>query len=249
MTQTKPLIEALKRELKRQGKTYRDVAGAVGLSEASVKRLFSEQSFSLAKLDRICEWLGLEISDLVRMMEQATELITRLSLAQEQELVSDIKLLLMAHFLMSRWTFPEIIDTYAISEIEGIRLLARLDRMKIIQLLPGNRVKLMISSNFEWRDHGPIQQFYRDSVQTEFLDSSFAGAGEYRVFCSGMLTRNANSEVIRKLKRQAGEFNQMCVEDESYPLTERFGMSLLIAIRPWGVAAFESFRKSAVRKF
>jgi len=249
MAQTKLLLEALKRELKKQGKTYRDVAAVLGLSEASVKRLFSEQSFSLAKLDRVCTSLGVEISDLVRAMQQSAQAIAYLSLEQELELVSDIKLLLMAHFLMSRWTFSDIIDTYDIAELEGIQLLARLDRMKIIQLLPGNRVRLLIANNFEWLRDGPIQQFYKDKVQAEFLDSSFTGAGEFRVFRSGMLTRDSNAKIVRKLKRQAYEFNEACIDDETFPVEQRFGMSLLIALRPWGVEVFESLRKSAPKKF
>lgn len=249
MAQTTVLLEVLKSELKRQGKTYRDVAGVLGLSEASVKRLFSRASFSLKKLDRVCDWLGVEITDLARLVEQHTQRITHLTLEQEQELVADVRLLLVAHFLMSRWTFAEIIATYDIGELEGIQLLARLDRMKIIQLLPGNRVRLMISNDFQWLHDGPIQHFYKDKVQSEFLDSAFSGAGEFRVFRSGMLTRNSNAEIIRRLKRQAHEFNEMCVDDESFPMQERFGTSLLIAMRPWGVDVFESLRKTPAKTF
>ncbi len=249
MAQTKQLIDALKRELRRQRKTYHDTAGVLGLSEASVKRLFSERTFSLERLDRVCEWLGMEISDLVRVMEQATQLTTQLSLQQEQELVSDTRLLLMAHFLMSRWTFSEIIETYDVSELEGIQLLARLDRMKFIQLLPGNRVKLLISKDFEWIKNGPIQRFYEDKVQSEFFDSSFAGPGEYRVFESGMLTRNSNAEMMRRLKRLTHEFNEISIDDESFSLDERFGTSVVIAMRPWGVKVFESLRRSKAKEF
>ena len=249
MAQTKALIDTLKGELKRQGKTYRDVASLLELSEASVKRLFSERMFSLTRLDRICEMLGLEIGDLVRLMEEATELTTHLTLEQEQELVSDVKLLLMAHFLMNRWTFSEIIETYDISETEGIQLLARLDRMKIIQLLPGNRVKLMISKNFDWIKNGPIQGFYEDKVQTEFFKSSFTDPEEYRVFVTGMLSRNSNAEMIRRLKRLAKEFNEMSMDDESLPMEERLGTSMVMAMRPWNLRVFGSLRRRKDRKF
>lgn len=89
-------------------------------------------------------------------MELNIDLTTRLSLAQEKELVSDIKLLLMAHFLINGLLFSEVISDYDISESEGVQLLAKLDRMRIIELLPGNRVKMMISKNFQWIDNGPI---------------------------------------------------------------------------------------------
>ena len=50
MGQTRELVAALKTELKAQGKTYADVAAALELSEASVKRIFSQQNFSLERL-------------------------------------------------------------------------------------------------------------------------------------------------------------------------------------------------------
>ena len=50
MSQTRELIKTLKTALKAQGKTYADVAVELGLTEASVKRLFSQQSFSLSRL-------------------------------------------------------------------------------------------------------------------------------------------------------------------------------------------------------
>ena len=69
MSQTDRLLVALKDELRRQRKTYAQAARVLDLSEASIKRLFSERNLSLQRLDTLCNWLGLEISDLVRGME------------------------------------------------------------------------------------------------------------------------------------------------------------------------------------
>ena len=243
MAQTKLIVETLKQELRKQGVTYRQVAKALDLSEASIKRLFAESSFSLARLEQICELLHLEIADLIHQMEKNIELTHQLTLEQETELASDIKLMLMAHFLMNRLEFSEIIEIYDISETEGIRLLARLDRMKIIELQPGNRVKLMISKNFQLRSGGPIQRFYEKVVQSEFFDSSFVGNGEFRIYVSGMFSRDANSEIIRKVKRLADDAHELREDSESLPLEERFGCSLIMAIRPWEVKVFDSLRR------
>lgn len=244
MSQTKFLIDTLKQELRKQRVTYRHVAEALELSETSVKRLFSEEAFSLRRLEKICELLQLDISDLVHLMEKNIELMTQLTPDQEKELVSDIKLLLMALLLMNKLQLDEILDTYEITEPEGIKLLARLDRMKMIELQPGNRVKLMISPNFEWIPGGPIQKFFEDRVQLEFLDSSFNGAGELRVFVSGMISRNANNELIKKIHLLAQEMNDMNQASESLPLEQRFGTSLMIAIRPWEINVFADLRRS-----
>jgi hypothetical protein len=178
-------------------------------------------------------------------MQKSIELTTELSREQEEELVSDIKLLLVALLLMNKLQFTDILATYDISEPEGIRLLARLDRMKIIELLPGNRVKLMISQNFRWLPNGPIQKFFESKVQLEFLNSSFNGPGQYRVFVSGMISREGNAEIIRKIQHLAQEMHDLNVESESLPLEQRFGTSLMMAIRPWEINVFSELRRSS----
>jgi len=243
MPQTKLIIDTLKQELRKQGITYKQVAKTLKLSEASVKRLFSERSFTLTRLGQVCAVLNLEIADLVHQMEKNIDLTAQLSIEQEKELVADIKLLLMAHFLMSKFTFQDIIRIYDISETEGIKLLAKLDRMKIIELQPGNRVKLMIAKNFELIPNGPIQRFYEQKVQSEFFDSTFSGPGEFRVFVSGMLSRPANAELIKKVKHLAFDAHELKSESESMPLEERFGCSLIMAIRPWEVKLFDQLRR------
>lgn len=244
LSQSGQLVDTLKLELRKQRITYRQVAQKLDLAEASVKRLFAEKSFSLKRLEQVCEMLNMDFHDLVMQMEKNVELTTELTLEQEKELVSDIKLLLMAHFLVNKHDFPSIIENYEISETEGIRLLARLDRMKIIELQPGNRVKLLISPNFNWIRNGPIQRFFEQTVQSEFFESSFDGPGELRIFSSGMLSRDAGIEAIKKIKHLVKEVNELIIASETLPADQRFGTSMLVAMRPWEVKAFRNLRRA-----
>ena len=243
MAQTKLIVETLKKELRKHGINYKQVAQKLGLSEASVKRLFTDHSFTLDRISQICELLNFEIADLIHQMEKNIELTQQLTLEQETELVSDIKLLLMAYFLMNKLSFEEIIDTYDISETEGIRLLAKLDRMKIIELLPGNRVRLKFAKDFRLMPGGPIERFYVKTVQQEFFNANFDGNGEFRVYVSGFFSRAANAEIIRKLKNLERDANQLMQDSEELPLEERFGCSLIMAIRPWEVKVFDQLRR------
>ena len=243
MSQTRPLIDTLKQELRKQRITYKQVSEVLELSETSVKRLFSEEAFSVKRLDKVCALLHLDISDLVHLMERNVEMTAQLTREQEQELVSDVKLLLVAMLLMNKLQFAEIIHIYVISETEGVQLLARLDRMKMIELQPGNRVKLMMAQNFKWIPNGPIQRFFENKVQLEFLDSSFNAAGECRIFASGMISRSANAEIIKKIQHLAKELSDMNIESESLPLEQRFGTSLMMAIRPWEIEVFRELRR------
>ena len=90
MAQTRELIKTLKSALKAQGKTYADVAAELDLAEASVKRIFAQNSFSLERLDRVCHMLGLEITDLVQMMNEQQQRLQQLSYEQEKEITADV---------------------------------------------------------------------------------------------------------------------------------------------------------------
>ena len=125
MSQTSQLIDTLKRELRKQRITYKQVAAALELSEASVKRLFAGRFFTLERLECICELLGMSFSDLVQQSEKDIALTQELTLEQEQELVSDVKLLLMSYLLINHFDFDEIIATYDIDELRSRLLEAR----------------------------------------------------------------------------------------------------------------------------
>lgn len=243
MAQTQALISTLKKSLKSQGMTYRDVARGMGLSEASIKRLFAEQTFSLQRLDQICQLLGMEITDLVKQMEASQQQLDQLTEEQEQELVSDIKLLLVAFLVINGWKFDDIVHAYKISETEAIRYLARLDRIKLIDLLANNRIRLRISPTFAWRRNGPIQQFFTSNLQDDFLQSRFDETDELFGFLSGMLTSACADQVRQRLQQLANEFRNLNREDRAKPINTREGYSLFMAFRSWRPDVFEELRK------
>lgn len=234
MAQTRELVSTLKKLLKRHNKTYVEVAQCLDLSEASVKRLFSEQNFSLQRLDAICTLLDMEISDLVREMraEQAKP-ISKLSIAQEKEIADDLHLLLVTVCVLNRWTLHEITLHYGFSEVECIRHLAHLDRLHIIELQAGNRIKLLIAPNFKWRDHGPIMQLFLTKIEAEYFRTSFTKHGEKLVVLNGMLGDASNAQFQRKMEQLAKDFDTLSKDDSCLPIGERKGSTLLLAIRDW----------------
>ncbi len=248
MINAEDVVKTLKRMLRERGLTYRDVARSLALTESSVKRLFSEQDFSLKRLETLCALMDSDLSTLMTRAEQARTRISTLSLEQEKLLVSDTRLLLIAVCLVNRWSYEDIVATYQIDEYEAIQALAKLDRFQLIELQPGNRVRLLVSSDFSWRRNGPIQEFFEAQVQGDFFDARFTGAGEIRLFVTGMLSRRANEELRKRLEKIAATFLQLAEEDRGLPLEQRFGSGLMVAMRPWELAAFAALRRQPNRK-
>ena len=199
MARSHQIIDTLKLELRAQGINYRQLAEKLDLSESTIKHMFSSRNFSLKRLDKICELLGLEVSDLVNKYEARTPKIERLSLEHEKQLVSDIPLLLVAYCVSNQWTFQDILNRYALTEPECIRCLVQLDRMKMIELLPENRVKLLISNNFTWHRNGPIEQYFRSEAENRFLSGSFSGDDAARVVKLGDLTDKSIQDLIDRI--------------------------------------------------
>jgi DNA-binding Xre family transcriptional regulator len=243
MAQTEALIETLKRVLRVHGKTYADVARALDLSEASVKRLFSERSLSLQRLDRICALVELEISDVVQRMNEGVRRLTQLTETQEREIAADNTLLLVAVCVVNRWTLEDIVRHYVLTEHECIRYLARLDRLKVIELLPRNQIKLLIAPNFRWRTAGPIQRLFHARVEKEFFASRFREDTERLIVLNGMLTRQSNAAFQRKLERLAHEFNELNDDDAGVPVEQRRGTTAVLAIRQWQYSQFAELRR------
>ena len=85
-------------------------------------------------------------------------------------------------------------------------------------------------------------------IQSEFFDTKFDVPGESRVFISGLLSRDANAEINKKIKRLASEVNELVVASKSLPPEQKFGTSLLLAMRPWDVKVFRELRREAATK-
>lgn len=243
MAQSQALVQTLKQTLRAARITYADIARHLGMSEANIKRLFATQSFTLQRLEAICEMMNMDLGDLFSMHEAARERIQHLTRKQEQELVSDTRLLLVAVCVRNRMEFAEIVAGYRLTEPEVIRCMARLDRLGIVEMLPGNRIKLLIDENFDWLRDGPIERFYQQQIEEQFLAAGFTADIEARQFQFGLLGEGSCRIMKKKLRELAREFTELHRSDLNLPLGKRYNVGLLLAMRPWELTAFKPLLK------
>lgn len=240
------LVESLKRELRARKITYAEVGKAIDLSEASVKRLFSQRDFTLERIDQICALAGIEFTELARALERDEHFVSQLTLEQEQEIVANKKLLVAAVCALGHWTFEQIIDTYLFSEAELVKLLAQLDRLKLIELLPNNKIRPLITRAFTWIPDGPIQRYFKSEVSRDYLDANFDAGGELMVLVNGMLSESSRGAVQARLRQIANEMRELHHNDIHLPQSERFGTSMLVAVRRWEPKFFVELRRPRV---
>jgi hypothetical protein len=236
------IVAELKRALRAAGHTYADVARQLELSVASVKRLFSTGDFTLARLERVCDLVGLGLSDILENAASHSTPSRPLTLAQEKELVADSRLLFIAWLVLIRTPVEDIPRMYRFTEQEVLRALIRLDRLKVIELLPGNRVRLLISRQLSWRAGGPVHQYIHQKLLREFFSSSFTGSQEEFVFFGSRVSPEAHGRLKKVLQDASRECADIIDRDRT-TTGSRKGAAYMLALRPWVFSEFEEFER------
>lgn len=243
MATSRELVAQIKRALKAADMTYADLARALGLAESSVKRMLARGDMPLSRIDAICRALRLDFAELARRVADAQPLLTELTLEQEQAVVRDVRLLLVALCVLSQWTLEQITAHYRLGAADVIKYLAQLDRVGIIELKPLNRYRLKLAKTFRWRPHGPVMQYFRDHVVLDYFAGGFGGHGEGVLLVHGSIARALAPAFIERMQRIAQDFAQQHQVDQKLESGAREGYTLLLAMRNWEFEAFSRLRR------
>lgn len=243
MSESAQIVAVLKRSLRARGLTYRNLAELIGLSEASIKRIFAAETFSLVRLEQICAALGLSIAEVVRMAAQRTDHEgQRLTQAQEQVLASEPRLLAVFYLLLNGRTPHAIATELDLQERELRRLLVRLDAERLVELQPRMKVRLRTSHVIDWRSDGPVRRLYEQQIKQEFLQGDFAGRGETLNFSSAELSEASARILARKIEMLARDFADLAALDAGAPDDQKRSMGLMLALRPWVFSMYQGLR-------
>jgi transcriptional regulator with XRE-family HTH domain len=242
MSATAVIVRGVKARLRAHGMSYRELAEQVGVSEPTIKRDLSRGKFSLERLDKICEVLGVEVADLLQPAEQAA--LTELSEDQELALVANPKLLLVTYLVVNDWKFSEIVATYRIDENELVNILLKMDKLRIVDFRPPTRMRKVTARNFSWRKDGPVHAYFIRRVIPEFFNARFDEPGDEFRFMAGTLTPASVLRLQSSIQRVVAEFEQLTHQDVRLPLERRDGCAVILATRSWEFSEFSRLRRA-----
>jgi len=246
MTNSVMLVAGIKERLRAQGLSYKQLAQRLGLSEPTVKRDLSRGTFTLQRLDRICEILGVDLADLLQPGGNAP--MTELSQQQEEALAANPKLLLLTYLIVNNWKFADITATFKLDANELINVLLKLDKLRIIDYRPPQRIRKLTARNFTWRKDGPVHAYLIRRVIPEFFDSRFESAGDEFRFVGGTLSESSLLKLRASLRHVAAEFESLAQQDARLPLEERDGCTAILALRTWEFSEFSNLRRAPKRR-
>ena len=236
-------VGALKAGLRARGLTYAALARELGLAEASVKRMFSREAFSLRRIEQILGVLEMDLEEVARMGRRAHAGPAELSLEQETALAKDERLLSVFWLLQNDWRFEDILQSFAISRAELTAACARLDKLKLVDWRPGDRLRLRAPKEFLWRERGPVKKAYGRRVMQEFLHGRFDAPLELLRFESRVLSPESAVVLRRRLERLVREFGELAETDSAAAGGRRIGVALLAACRPWEFSVVNALKR------
>lgn len=244
MAVTVEVTDALKRLLRGQGITYRELAGRLKMSEAAVKRMFSLRAMSLQRLEQICEVLDIGLAEIAAESVRGRASMAELSEAQERALVSEPALLLALFLSLNRWRQQDVLAQFSFTEAQWTGLLVKLDRLGIIELLPGNRARALTARNFRWRRGGPMERYFREKLLADYFADAFDGEQDGLFLLSGSLSIDGVRQMRQRLEEVVREFDALLARDAALSPKERVGVSLVLAQKPWLLQLFQGYRRA-----
>ncbi len=242
---TRALVETLKKILKARGMTYADLALALRVSTPTVKRLFSQRTFTLERLEEILKVLEIDFYELARMGHGRRGGPTELSLEQETALAKDARLFSVFWLLCNEWRFDEIVAEFRLGAAQITSYFARLERLRLIDWRPGNRARLRVPKHYVWRAGGPLRKTYGLRVVNEFMRARFDAPQDAFHFEAQELSPESAIVVKRRLEKVAAEINEMVEIDAATPAKKRVTLGVLLACRPWSISIVHALRADA----
>lgn len=234
MGQVDQFLSSLKRALKAKNIIYKDLARSLNLSESSIKRILSDKTIGLDRLEEILKATDISFAEVCKMANFEQENVGYpLTEDQEFKLSQDKKLVHLLVLLTSGSTLKRIEKEYEITPAEMSALLLKLDRLKIIELHPNNRIKFLISNGtIQFRKNGPIGKMIMDHVKSNYLKSNFDAEEEYFRMGTFEFSKSSIQKMKKKLDKLLLELEQeSTVDSELKEKTHDLG--IVLSFRPW----------------
>ena len=210
--ETAEILETIKKLLDERGLSYGMLAKHLNLSLSSVKRLMNSDEISLGRIIAICDLIGVELQDVLRLQAEQTDGLFTFTEEQEQYFSKAPHFLAYLYELAAKSDPSQIEKKWNISKRSTKKYLDALHALGLIHI-SGEKVVLKFKGTFSWNDNGTlgkafsklqIMNFSKHVTHQLGLPNNLAIE-----FSSWTLTENNFSELQSDLKVLYKKFRQL----------------------------------------
>lgn len=228
----KALLTTLRRQLRQRGWTTARIAEELNVGPATVQRWLGNRGLTLDKLETLAGLCDLSLADLTRLSDKPPpDLRQELTQAQERALSKDVFLAFLFIAILSGEDWQGIGDDLDIAPRTVEAALYRLERLALIDRLPGGRVRATVDRAVIWR-RPHMRALFEKRMKPQFLAMDFSANDA--VYASEMMKLSAMgaaqlAELIEQFRRDA---QALAVHDRDTAHLPRKWHVMLCALRP-----------------
>jgi transcriptional regulator with XRE-family HTH domain len=164
------LLGALRQVLKARKITYARIARDLGVSEVTVKRWLTGRTCSLETVFRICEKVGISFFDLTALARREEEMDYVLSEEQEKFFAANPALFGALKLLHRGHEPKKVAALWKLSNPALYRALRKLEKLGLLEVLPGERIRMKTAGNIRYSHQGPLARAILRPQIHRFLD-------------------------------------------------------------------------------
>jgi transcriptional regulator with XRE-family HTH domain len=169
----------IKRLMKKHGYRYADLARVLKVSVPTVKRIMTRDELALERLIVIADWLAIPLHELIAAAADDPRGASVLTDAQEQLLSSDRIAYIYYHALLTGRPLEDVRARWNLSQREERRVQGVLDDVGLIEVWPGDRLRLRVRGPFNMQHDGPLQRTYFVRVARAIVQRFVSYMGAY----------------------------------------------------------------------
>lgn len=200
-------IHSLKRILKERKITYRQLGEGIGLTESGVKKIFSAKDGSFQRLVEICRFIGVS---LVEIIDDGDIKSVSYSTQQQTSFLNEPELFFLYWCLVyERRSFDTAKKFLKLSDKRAFQLARKLDSLKLIKLLPQNKIQVPSIKAIRWKNDGEFtKQIYKSWAQSLVHSVAKPNGAENEFFLLRYLQmrKSTYKEFMAALETLEGEF-------------------------------------------
>jgi len=191
------IFDMLKRVMRARGMSYRDLGDRLGVSEPSIKRMFSQRDCKMSRLDRICDILDISLSDLEAGAERYDE--DPISLGQDIELrfAEDVSLFTFFILLREGLSAERIGEAFGLDQFDLFFYARDLEAMALAEVGPGGAISRLEKRPIQFRHDGPLNRIH-SALNIEFIRQCIET--EARSFMT--VSRQLRPETVRLIEEE-----------------------------------------------
>lgn len=163
------ILKTVKNLFKARGLLYQDAAKRLGVSETTVKRYLTGHGLTVDILEKICGLIDVRLTDLLDMARGPDRSLPDLSERKERDLANDPFLAALFYLLSQGYAAEALQRDFGLSDEQLSDYLATLERLRLIERFPFNRIKVKVRRDFTVMPGGPLMKLARETLLRDLI--------------------------------------------------------------------------------